>query len=106
MNTVSKFIAAGLVATGLAGGTLAYAATDKANKAPLTSDLTIEQVSAIALKAQPGTIEEIELERKDGKVVFEVEVKTDKGEVEVLVDATSGQVLAMEADDDDDGDRD
>jgi len=105
-KTTAKIIAATLIATGLAGTSLAVAAQNTAPEAPLQSDLSISQVSEIALGAQAGTIEEIELEREGGKAVFEVEIKTDTGEVEVMIDAATGDVLSMEQDDDHDDDDD
>lgn len=105
-KTTAKILAATLIATGLTGTSLAVAAQTDTNEAPLTSDLSISQVSEIALGAQAGTIEEIELENEDGKAVFEVEIKTDTGEVEVMIDAATGDVLSMEQDDDGDDDED
>lgn len=109
MNKVPQYIVAGLVATSLIGSTFAFAAggnnasektaSENAANAPLTSSLTIDQVSQLALQAQPGTIEEIELKRRDGKTVYKVETKTDKGDVKILLDANSGEILAMKADD-------
>eukprot|EP00903_Cladosiphon_okamuranus_P002099 g2097.t1 len=103
-KTTAKIFAATLIATGLAGTSLAVAA--QTSETPLQSDLSIAQVSEIALGAQAGTIEEIELENEDGKAVFEVEIKTETGEVEVMIDAATGEVLAMEQDDDSDDDDD
>ena len=105
-KTTAKILAATLIATGLTGTSLAVAAQTGAGETPLQSDLSISQVSEIALGAQAGTIEEIELEREDGKAVFEVEIKTDTGEVEVMIDAATGDVLSMEQDDDNDDDDD
>lgn len=103
-KTTAKIFAATLIAAGLTGTSLAVAA--QTSEAPLQSDLSIAQVSEIALGAQAGTIEEIELENEDGKAVFEVEIKTETGEVEVMIDAATGEVLAMEQDDDSNDDDD
>ncbi|WP_305987341.1 PepSY domain-containing protein [Roseibium sp. MMSF_3544] len=102
MKTTAKIIAASVIAVGLTGTSLAIAAQGTTESAPLKSDLSIEQVSEIALKAQDGTIEAIELEREDGKAVFEVEIRSAAGEVEVLIDAATGDVISTELDDDDD----
>lgn len=103
-KTTAKIFAATLIAAGLTGTSLAAAAQTDTSETPLQSDLSISQVSEIALGAQAGTIEEIELENENGKAVFEVEIKTDTGEVEVLIDAATGDVLAMEQDDENDDD--
>lgn len=100
MKTTAKIFAASLIAVGLTGTSLAIAAQKNASDAPLQSDLSIAQVSEIALAAQPGAIEEITLENEDGKTVFEVEINTDADEVEVLIDAATGEVLSVEKDND------
>ena len=55
----------------------------------------------MALEKVPGTVNEIELEVENGTVVYEIEVlSTDGTEQEVKVDAQTGEVLKVEADDD------
>lgn len=100
MKTNTKIVLASVVALGLTGASLAYAT----QKQKIETDLTLDQVSEIALAAQPGTIEEIELEMEDGIAVFEVEIETPTGEVEVLIDATNGEVLSVENEESDDDD--
>ncbi len=56
------------------------------------------EAAAIALTAATGDVEEIELENEAGRLVYEVELTT----AEVTVDAQTGEVLAVEADNDDD----
>ncbi|MET1411774.1 PepSY domain-containing protein [Roseibium sp. HPY-6] len=59
----------------------------------------------IALAEVPGTVQETELEREDGKQVYEIEILTADGlEMEVEIDAETGAVLEVEADGDDDDD--
>ena len=58
----------------------------------------------MALEKVPGTVNEIELEVENGTVVYEIEVlSTDGTEQEVKVDAQTGEVLKVEADDDENG---
>ncbi len=81
----------------LAGG---VAGTVSAQTAAEAAGLTEAQVIEIALAEVPGTIQETELERDDGILVYEVEILTAAGKVmEVEVDAKTGAVLEIEAED-------
>ncbi len=64
------------------------------------SMITLEDARAIALGAVPGTVVEEDLEREKRRWVYEFEIDTDAGEVEVSVDAYSGDVVEIEHDDD------
>ena len=58
---------------------------------------TIEQAIAKAVEKVPGKAIEVELGKKAGKPVWEVEVLTEDGSVhEVDVDATTGEVIDSE----------
>ena len=65
----------------------------------MASPLTFDQAIAIALEAQPGTIDEVALERADGRVVIDIEVINEDGdEVEFMLDAESGEILSIRTD--------
>jgi uncharacterized iron-regulated membrane protein len=102
MNTLTKHATAGLVALGLSGTGLAFAqtASESPSETAATTSISFEEALAIAREAQPGSVEEIERDREDGVTVFEVEIETADGEVEVMIDATTGEVLEIEAEDD------
>jgi uncharacterized membrane protein YkoI len=61
----------------------------------------ISQADAIAIaeKAVNGKIVEIEKDEDDGLIKYEVELKTDRGEAEVEIDASTGKVLEVKLDD-------
>ena len=99
MNTLTKITTAGLVALGMSGAGIAVAQT-AADTNPETT-ITINEALAIAQEAQAGTVEEIERDREAGVVVYEVEIATADGEVEVIIDAATGEVLSVEQEDDD-----
>ena len=62
-----------------------------------TVAITAEEAKAAVLSAYPGaTVVEVELERENGILVYEVEL--DNG-LEVLVDANSDAVLGLEQED-------
>ncbi|MEM9063553.1 MAG: PepSY domain-containing protein [Pseudomonadota bacterium] len=93
--TLSIACAAGLLAV-WSSATLAQT-TDTAS----TAVLTAEEAIAIALKAQPGTIGEAELDAFDGRPAYDIEVIDEAGqEIEFKIDATSGEILNTWTDDD------
>jgi len=61
----------------------------------------ISQADAIAIaeKAVNGKVVEIELDEDDGLLKYETELRTDRGEAEVDIDALTGDVLEVELDD-------
>lgn len=77
------------------------AASNSAGAATRTL-LTKEQVKKIALDTVTGTIIEIDLDKDDGVVKYEVDVRTAQGKAELDIDAYSGKVLSQKLDDDDD----
>ena len=62
---------------------------------------TISQAdaTAIAEKAVNGKVVEIEKDEDDDLIKYEVELKTDRGEAEVEIDASTGKLLDVEWDD-------
>lgn len=62
--------------------------------------LPLEKIVAAAKAAKPGEILETELERKQGRYVYEVEILDARGQVwEVELDASSGKLIAVESED-------
>lgn len=61
----------------------------------------ISQAEAIAIaeKAVNGKVHSIEKEYDDGRIKYEFELSTNKGEVDVEVDALTGEILEMDYDD-------
>ena len=96
MSSTSRRIvratAALCVSVGLAGGALATEAE------PGGPGITKDQAAQIALKALPGKVTDISVERKRGQDVYVVEIVSanDAAETDVLVDPQSGKVLGME----------
>jgi uncharacterized membrane protein YkoI len=62
-----------------------------------TPKISTEQASAAALKAVPGRVTSVVIERKQGKHVYVVEIQTRSGsEKDVFIDLDTGQVLGTE----------
>jgi uncharacterized membrane protein YkoI len=55
--------------------------------------ITLDQAKEIALKAAAGEVVEVEYEiESNGDASYEFDIKTDKGEVKLEVDATTGKI--------------
>ncbi|MFC4601319.1 PepSY domain-containing protein [Cohnella hongkongensis] len=63
-----------------------------------------EQASRIAAERVGGTVVKSELDKDDGVLYYEIELKTKRGEAEVDVHAYTGKILSVDYDDDDDDD--
>jgi len=105
MTAKKWIISLGIVAA-LGGSTAAFAAGASGSgtsAASSTSNIGLMKAKEIALQKVAGTLDSIELEHKHGKAYYEVEiVKADRTESEVHVDAATGKVLKVIADDQDD----
>ena len=62
--------------------------------------LSLEKISKLAKSYKPGEILEVELEKKHGRYLYEVEILDTRSQVwELKLDAKTGQLLKMELDD-------
>ncbi len=61
--------------------------------------VTPDEAKAAALAAQPGKASKVELESEDGNVVYDVEVTTPTGTVDLKIDAGNAKVLQTEKED-------
>jgi uncharacterized membrane protein YkoI len=61
--------------------------------------ITLQQAVEKAVINVPGTVVEAELEKHDGRVVYEIEIIDEQGkECEVLIDAKTGEAIKVERD--------
>lgn len=62
--------------------------------------LSLEKISRLAKSHKAGEILEVELEKKHGRYIYEVEILDSASQVwELKLDAKTGQLLKMELDD-------
>jgi uncharacterized membrane protein YkoI len=61
--------------------------------------LSIEEAAKIALAKVNGTITEVENEMEHGRLEYKFEILSNRGEVDVRVDAQTGEVTRVEFDD-------
>jgi len=59
------------------------------------------EAAAIAEKAVNGKVFEIEKEHDDGILKYQIELRTDRGEAEVDIDAHTGKIIEIEYDEED-----
>lgn len=70
---------------------------------PSLARVTLDEAIQQALVAVPGQVLGVQLEEENGFLVYEVEVvNADRAVVDVEVDAGSGEVLAIDQDNDED----
>ncbi len=97
-----KLVVLGIVGAVVLGGAVGVGAFAKEAEVPS------KKAEEIALQEVKGAhVEKVELERENGELVYEVELKgTYDDDVEVVVNATTGKVVRVDDDrDDDDDDR-
>ena len=65
-------------------------------------NISEEEAKSIAEEHTGGPATSVDVEKEDGKTVYEVQVETAEGPAEVEIDAHSGEVLEVEHGEDDD----
>jgi uncharacterized membrane protein YkoI len=84
------------LAIGAASLTLSGSAIAQ-DKPAAAAKITEDQAKAVALKAMPGKVTGVAIEKKKGKTVYVVEIMTEKkGEIDVFVDVVSGKVIGTD----------
>ena len=105
-----KVLIATLGASLVFGGAFAVGATNNDNVSTTNTIknkqaiLSTDEVKKIALQEVAGIVEEIELERKSDKVVYEVDIKRDNVDYNLYIDAYSGEIYTIDRDDQNDDD--
>lgn len=64
--------------------------------------LSLEEAKEKALTAFGGVVESIELERENGKMVYDIDIDNGREDVDLDMDAVTGEVLRSKTDWDDD----
>lgn len=65
------------------------------------STISQEKAIEIALKQFSGVVDDIDLDREDGRLIYEIEIESPEGEAEIEIDAYTGEVLVVDIDLDD-----
>lgn len=100
-KTITTFVFSMMMLTGVFLLTSASVSAQKENtKLAKEAKITMEQARETALKRAPGKIEEGELEKENGKLVYSFDIRTSDGMItEVQVDAKSGEIVSVEKED-------
>lgn len=78
-------------------GVIVTAETSEYTGEPVVSEkITEEQAKEIALGAVTGTVTNVALERKAGKLVYVVEINNNNVETDVLIDMVTGEIIGIE----------
>ncbi|RCW77193.1 PepSY domain-containing protein [Saliterribacillus persicus] len=75
---------------------------DQGKTIDINTLISKEKAKEIALKEADGTITDIELDEDDGRMLYEIEMDTDTNEVDIEIDAYTGEILSISMDDLDD----
>ncbi len=62
------------------------------------SILTKQEAIAIALEQFSGKVDDVDLEDEDGRLIYEIEIESSRGEAEIEIDAYTGKVLLVDID--------
>jgi len=104
-NTLIRVMVAGFLAVGLCFAAGAQTQTPKKSKIPATlkkdAKISVEAARATALKKVPGEIQEEELEKENGKLVYSFDIRAigQKDITEVQVSAIDGSIVSVEKED-------
>ena len=70
---------------------------DKPSKQkPAAVKVSAADAKKIALQRMPGKVTDVTIEKKRGKNVYVVEIQTGSGEVDVIVDTQTGEIVGTE----------
>lgn len=81
---------------------------ERKNQDKLMREATVtrEQARATALRQVPGEVQEEEIEKENGKLVWAFDIKDANGKIfDVKVDAKTGAILSADEDKEEDGDK-
>ena len=104
-NTLVRAMVAGFLAVGLCVAAGAQVPAPKKSKIPAAlkkdAKISIEVARATALKKVPGEIQEEELEKENGKLVYSFDIRGtgQKDITEVQVSAIDGSIVSVEKED-------
>ncbi|AXI08021.1 hypothetical protein CV093_03155 [Oceanobacillus sp. 143] len=60
--------------------------------------INLQKAEEIALNEFPGTVNQLELDEDDDRLIYEVEISNGKEEAEIEIDAFTGNILELDTD--------
>ncbi|GGJ90783.1 hypothetical protein GCM10007063_11770 [Lentibacillus kapialis] len=79
---------------------------NKNNKPQKSAAVDKAKAEKIAKDSFSGTITQLELDEDDGRLYYEIEMRSEKKEADIEINAYTGDILVKEVDHDDDDDHD
>lgn len=64
------------------------------------SVISVDEAKRIALNTFAGEIEDVDLERENGRLIYEIEIERGDKEADIEIDAYTGEVIVIEIDED------
>jgi uncharacterized membrane protein YkoI len=104
-KNVMRVMIAGFLAIGLCAAAGAQTPAPKKSKIPAAlkkdAKISVEDARATALKKVPGELQEEELEKENGKLVYSFDIRAtgQKDITEVQVNAIDGSIVSVEKED-------
>ena len=101
-NTLVRAMVAGFLAVGLCVAAGAQVPAPKKSKIPAAlkrdAKISVEAARATAMKKVPGELQEEELEKENGKLVYSFDIRAtgQKDITEVQVSAIDGSIVSVE----------
>jgi uncharacterized membrane protein YkoI len=97
VKLVDKNVATDVTIDALTGVIITKETSDYTGEPFNTSEtITEEQAKEIALTAVSGTVTDVALERKSGKLVYVVEIRNNYVETDVIIDIITGKIIKIE----------
>lgn len=97
VRLVDKNEATNVTIDALTGGIVTKETSVITGEATPGEKITEEQAKEIALNALPGTVTEVGIEKKFGKLVYVVEITKNYIEKDVIIDIETGEVIRIES---------
>jgi len=94
----------GVAGVVLLGGALGVGAFSENTQGKESELISMKKAEEIAVNEVGGVVESIELEKDDGRLKYEIDLRDQKGndDNDVDIDARTGEIIKVDRDDDDD----
>lgn len=74
--------------------------SEKKDQSSKRAVISVDEAINIALKEFPGEVDDVDLEREDGRLIYEIEIERGDKEAEFEIDAYTGEIIVIEIDED------
>ncbi|CAM4148067.1 PepSY domain-containing protein [Lederbergia lenta] len=101
-------VGAGAISNSTSPSTAPSTSTMNANSKENSSVISIEKATEIAIGEVGGVLDSVELDKENGRLIYEVELELsgNNSDVDVDIDAVTGEILKIDRDGEDDFDDD